>query len=398
MVGNQTHSRRNVLKGVGSIAGLGVGLPTLHSTTDTVAASSATGRQNYSDWPMYQYDNARTGHNPDLRTPIVKPREIWRGRTRGTQDVTVVDNRVYQGHQNHRVVAYDGTSGEWLWSSPTEAKIYVSPTVSEGVVYIGDASGTLYAFDAVSGVEQWRYQFDARPLTPLVADGTLYVMDTDSTLHAINIETQTELWRYEGEYYYANPILAHGTLYFSTERTLKAADPTTGELKWEQEARGRPRYLSADEERIYVPRSSNLHAVDPTDGTTVWMRRDEHPRSSPAIAYDRVYFGNGSNQVVAVDRETGEEVWRYQAEKTSPGGIAADPVVAQNQVYFGTYAGNAYALNAHSGRRKWTYNAGKSAAFPSYDEEFVGSPAVVGSRLYIGTRYGGPIALENAPE
>jgi len=70
-----------------------------------------------------------------------------------------------------------------------------SPTVADGTVYVGSADSNLYAVDAQTGTEQWRFQVGG-VASPTVADGTVYVGSADSKLYAVDAQTGTEQWRF----------------------------------------------------------------------------------------------------------------------------------------------------------------------------------------------------------
>ena len=63
-----------------------------------------------------------------------------------------------------------------------------SPTVADGVVYVGSRDNYLYALDAGSGELVWRYLTgDDVDSSPTVADGVVYVSSRDSYVYGIAI-------------------------------------------------------------------------------------------------------------------------------------------------------------------------------------------------------------------
>jgi outer membrane protein assembly factor BamB len=54
--------------------------------------------------------------------------------------------RVFAGSADHHLYAFDGRVGGVLWTGLTGGPIHSSPTVSNGVVYVGSDDGKLYAF------------------------------------------------------------------------------------------------------------------------------------------------------------------------------------------------------------------------------------------------------------
>ena len=79
-----------------------------------------------------------------------------------------------------------------LWNYTTSNGVWSTPTVVDGVVYVGSEdivytgipygqglqyyyAGNLYALDAVSGAKLWNYSIPVGESSPAVADGIVYV-------------------------------------------------------------------------------------------------------------------------------------------------------------------------------------------------------------------------------
>jgi outer membrane protein assembly factor BamB len=103
--------------------------------------------------------------------------------------------RVFVGSADHRLYAFNETSGTLLWTGSTGGPIHSSPMVANGVVYVGSDDGKLYAFqsDCVTQAGNcpaiWsRQTFGAIKASPAVNDPigpeTVYVGSTDGHLYA----------------------------------------------------------------------------------------------------------------------------------------------------------------------------------------------------------------------
>jgi outer membrane protein assembly factor BamB len=63
-----------------------------------------------------------------------------------------------------------------------------SPTVANGVVYIGSDDHNLYAFDAKTGTILWTYATgDKVNSSPAVANGVIYISSEDGNLYAFHL-------------------------------------------------------------------------------------------------------------------------------------------------------------------------------------------------------------------
>lgn len=77
--------------------------------------------------------------------------------------------------------------GTLRWLFPTGDEVNSSPTVANGVVYVGSDDHNLYAVDASTDIERWR--FPTRGFvrsTSTVANGVVYVGSFDYNLYAVD--------------------------------------------------------------------------------------------------------------------------------------------------------------------------------------------------------------------
>jgi glucose dehydrogenase len=89
--------------------------------------------------------------------------------------------------------------------------------------------------------------------------------------------------------------------------------------------------------------SSELVAIDAASGDVVWTHAfDEANFSGVTVANDLLFTATYSGLIYAFDRETGEELWSYQA----PAGINAWPAVAGDYIVWPAGVGRPAALIA----------------------------------------------------
>ncbi len=121
-----------------------------------------------------------------------------------------------------------------------------------------------------------------------------------------------------------------------------------------------------------VDMQSNLYAIDKTTGETLWTKEYNIGTVGPngvTVAYGNLYSVLGDTaEVVAVNVETQEEVWRIKLSNNIGEGIDIAPIVYDNTVYVSTVPGNStvfyrggqkgifYALDASSGSTIWQWD------------------------------------------
>ena len=78
----------------------------------------------------------------------------------------------------------DIKTGEEKWKFKTGKANYLSPVVSEGVVYFGSDDEHLYALDRQTGEIKWKFKAENRVYSsPAISEGVVYfVVDTISIL------------------------------------------------------------------------------------------------------------------------------------------------------------------------------------------------------------------------
>jgi outer membrane protein assembly factor BamB len=83
--------------------------------------------------------------------------------------------------------AFNASTGNIIWEHSIAIEhTLASPTVADGIVYVGSGYGTIYALNAFTGETIWQYYTGGRPIhsSPAVSSGSLYLCSTDGYLYA----------------------------------------------------------------------------------------------------------------------------------------------------------------------------------------------------------------------
>lgn len=115
----------------------------------------------------------------------------------------------YQG----QIASIDLQSGQKRWAHKLSS--YTGMAADNNAVYISDAAGALWAFDATNGNIKWRQtQLAARGLTaPVLMDQYVVVGDAQGYLHWLNKENGHLAARVRLSPFAAAPIVSNGALY-----------------------------------------------------------------------------------------------------------------------------------------------------------------------------------------
>jgi eukaryotic-like serine/threonine-protein kinase len=140
---------------------------------------------------------------------------------------TIVEGILYIGSGDGNVYALDAASGALRWKFLTGDVVHASPAVANGLVYIGSWDSYFYAIDAKSGKERWRFKTGEDhkianqvgiQSSAIVANGMVYFGCRDSNLYALDAASGAKKWIYsnKGSWVISTPIIKDGTLYFAT--------------------------------------------------------------------------------------------------------------------------------------------------------------------------------------
>jgi outer membrane protein assembly factor BamB len=125
--------------------------------------------------------------------------------------------------------------------------VHSSATLDAGALYIGSGDGRLYALDARTGEERWRFPTGhAISSTPAVAEGLVFVGTRDNAFWALDARSGKQRWRLKtgadlplpwgfetGDLYTSSPAYAGGVVYFrSGDGQVYAVDAGSGKVRW----------------------------------------------------------------------------------------------------------------------------------------------------------------------
>ncbi|MCS6772228.1 MAG: PQQ-binding-like beta-propeller repeat protein [Kiritimatiellae bacterium] len=217
-------------------------------------AAVATG----ADWPQLQRDAAKSGYQPAMRIATT--------------------NR----HANSTPYGGYGT-GIWAF---TNRFLSGQPVVAGDLVVVGSLTNRVFALDLTNGSIRWSADVGSAVLNSCaIHSGRVIVATQSGLLIALNPANGQTLWTYHGarKGYAAAPTVADGVVYIGSK-------------------------------------DGRFHAVDALTGATQWIFQVGGPADtgavraailcSAAVLSNRVFFGAENMYAYALDRGTGQRLWR----------------------------------------------------------------------------------------
>ena len=130
------------------------------------------------------------------------------------------------------------------------------------------------------------------------------------------------------------------------------------------------------DDAVYVAGGPQVYAIDPNNGSTLWvypveLKRGQSFYAVPAVADDIVVVADYTDTLAVLDRATGREIWTFTSRSSR---FIGGAVIGDNLIYAGTVDGTVYALNRETGSTVWTYGAAR---------DIWSTPLLDGDTLYV---------------
>lgn len=175
----------------------------------------------------------------------------------------------------------------------------------------------------------------------------------------------------------APPVIADGNLYFlDANHRVHAIRARDGERLWSEALRDRDSRdrvargggVAASGGRVYATTGFGfVVALDGQTGQEVWRANADAPfQSAPTVAGGRVYAITNDSELLAMDLNTGEVSWTYQAIAEPARILSAPSVAVEGETIVAPFAsGEVVALLAGNGRRLWSDSLSRSGRLTS---------------------------------
>lgn len=229
------------------------------------------------------------------------------------------EQKLFVSDDSATVYAFDPISGQISWQKKLPAEtIHSSPAFYENKILIGTEGSArnatmpsaLFALEAASGAESWKFEIDYRPnainlvhSTPAISENVVYFGSENGYFYALDAKTGTKLWRTDiitaaqaGMGESASPALGYGKIFVSTWQKYLALDQKTGAKIWEKQYNG------------------------------------EGSNSSAVVIGKRVCWGSIKSDFVCMREDTGETVWSMPYGDPSAAAAEGIIVVPNHQV------------------------------------------------------------------
>lgn len=379
------------MRGISKIVILGYLLLLFFLCTSVTLASG-------SDWLQYQHDLQHTGSNSiesSLKPPLT---EIWKTSINSSDFIIISGNTLYTTDLYH-VYSINTSNGSINWQRPIDGGKNL--VLSKNILYVGENAGVcnnnchLFAFNASTGEQIWS--------TP-TPDAVFIAVD-DSTILVGSNQHSIQAYNTSGEHIWTTntndgatsiPTVNDGIVYSGTfQGSFYALNEANGQILWTNDSASCSNSGSVIHNGTIYTGSrcgGGIFAMDAFSGKIIFhVLLGVSITSSVAFSDNILYAQADSGEVYAINSSNGDLVWDSTIPQGNLGGdgylAGANPVVANGVVYVGSSNpdNKIYAFNAANGTKIWDYQM----------QGPVGTPIVAYSKLFVPSHDGNIYAFTN---
>ena len=295
-----------------------------------------------------------------------------------------------------RVHAYDARTGRLRWTYPTGPNAFIR-ALGDGWVVVAADYGPLIGLDLATGKQRWRFELASLQAAEYgtIAGDTLFIGTSFTSeaavdppvVYALDLATGRQRWRTVldrgTDLQWAAPVVAGGQVLVADTLSHEGSAPTshlhaldagTGRVRWKADLHAGQQGFFAEPPvvaggLVYMPTASRtLLALDADSGREVWRAK-----GFPVVAgvRDGLVIAAIEDRLVALDAGSGVQRWQVPIS----GGGEHWPVLEGDTVYVES-ADDVIAVDAATGTKRWRVPV----------DPAVGPPVRVGGRLYVATR------------
>lgn len=338
------------------------------------------------DWTFFRGDGAGRAYVPQSQLPETLDViwEYWEPKNSYESSPVVVGDRVVVADLDGAIRCLALSDKKLLWKTETKFGFTASPSIRNGRIYIGDNDGMFRCLNLETGAIEWEFQANAQiDSTANFSDENVIFGSYDSSLYCLSQTDGSLVWKHTTDDQIRCSIVIDGrrTAVAGCDALLHVIDVSNGEKLTQVELTSQTAVApSMVGSRAYFGmESGEFVCADMEQQKLVWTWKDdsrEAPiRGSAAVTDDRVVFGTRGNQVICLNRDTGELLWKLATKRS----VEGSTLVVGRRVYVGDATGQLLVVDLESG--KLLQSVELSGGITS-------APALAGDRLIVTTQEG----------
>jgi outer membrane protein assembly factor BamB len=285
---------------------------------------------------------------------------------------------LYIAEPSGEVYALDPETGDERWSVDSESPLSGGPGVADGLIALGTLEAELILLNAEDGAKRWQKRVSSEVLSsPAINDGTVVCRTTDGGVSAYAIDDGAKRWSYDrtvpvltlrGD---SSPLINNSQVMVGfAGGKLVGLSLDAGLVNWEatiSTPKGRTeleRVVDIDADPVLVEGTlyvtayqGDVAAVSESSGVVLW-RRDMSSHAGLDASWRQVFITDAQDHVWSLDATNGATLW--QQKKLHARRLSAPAMVGEN-IVVGDYDGYVHWLSQEDGRQLGRVRVGGDA-------------------------------------
>jgi outer membrane protein assembly factor BamB len=232
----------------------------------------------------------------------------------------VAEDTLYVGASDGKVYALDAVKGdERCMPFDTGGKIWTSPAVKDGVVYVGNYKHQLFALSSHDLTPVWKSPIElpaAIASSPIISGNIIFFGTFNNYVYAIDGNDGSEKWKFKGDgWFWANPVVQDGVVYAAClDDKIYALDSSTGKELWQFAVDGQiaSTPVLLDKLLVAVSEPGEMYIIELASGTLQRTVSIGSAVMAPLYASDTMVYVHARNRCIyAVDVDKGKIAWKF---------------------------------------------------------------------------------------
>ena len=269
------------------------------------------------------------------------------------------------------VKVLERSSGSHIGEIATNAAVQAVPAMNEGIMYVADIAGTVYAYDINKQETIWEKKTNTPIMSELIiVEESIVFTNVNNTIYRLSLDGGL-LWRYQYEPSVSRAkelnIFGSSSPYIDSDSLIVGfSDGAVEKLSLDTGTPQKKVWIGAGR---YPDIVSKIAATDSViiisgfEGPTVAMskeldveiwRRDIGRASDILLRDETLYIAQSDGELSALDVQTGAVLWSWDSERNTN---LTSPLFHNEHIFVGSVEGSIYKIDAKTGEMRWKYEA-----------------------------------------
>lgn len=297
--------------------------------------------------------------------------------------ILIDDSTIIQGNAFDGIAAYNSNSGQIQWRNKIKNGVEANSLYYKGIIYVAGLDGNFYAIQSSNGQTKWSYSTSSENLGEPTLDttsGIIYFLSGNNSLHSLDANSGKLVWHYQktdasnfsvrGG---SKPVINNKYIIVGfSDGSIACLDKKNGQLVWDKVLNKNKRFKDVDSDitldgdhLLVAGYDDSLQSLNIENGMMNW-KIDFGSFSGPTIDKNIILYPTTSSEVLALNKETGQIIWKYKLAE----GIATKIQIYKNLAVFGESQGDLVFVDTATGKKINTFTPGMGIlAAPTVDSK-----------------------------